>query len=150
MRSLQPRVIILKSKQALVDFIKFDARDEPYIEAIRCSGCAAVYFEARQACARCFARTGFETYRPASSGVLYTYTIVYRSFPGAPTPFIHAVVDIDGGGVLRGTLQGVPAEPEQIAMGMAVDIVIEDVGRALGQVTGVLGYFFRPASGERT
>ena len=40
--------------------------------------------------------------RLGERGRLYSYTVVYRSYPGIKVPFISAIVDLEGGGCLKG------------------------------------------------
>jgi hypothetical protein len=47
----------------------------------------------------------------SNAGTLYTYSIVCRSFPGIEVPYISAVVDLDGGGTIKGNLIGVELGP---------------------------------------
>jgi hypothetical protein len=54
---------------------------------------------------------------------------VSRSYPGVPVPFVAAVVQIDGGGVVRGTFHDeIPGNPGT-EVGRAVRICIEDTGQ---------------------
>jgi uncharacterized OB-fold protein len=61
------------------------------------------------------------------------------------TPFVHAVVDVEGGGALKGTLMGITPDPATIEMGMPIEIYIDDVGRRDSEGNSYVGYFFRPA-----
>jgi uncharacterized protein len=139
----------MEKKLAIVDFIKFNADDAPYLEAQKCTNCDSVFFDTRPACAKCFSRDSLKTVRPTPEGSLYAYTIVRRSFPNVVTPFIHAVVDLVDGGTIRGTLRGVSPNPEDIKMGTNVDIVFEDVGETADKTTKVIGYSFYP-TGEQS
>jgi uncharacterized OB-fold protein len=48
------------------------------------------------------------------------FTIVHRAAPGVPAPFVSAVVDLEGGGVVKANLIGVEPDPDQIKLGMPV------------------------------
>jgi uncharacterized OB-fold protein len=80
----------------------------------------------------------------ATSGRLYNYTIVYRSFPGVAVPFVSAVVDLDGGGTVKGNLLDVPVDPEVIAFDMPVEMVFRDAGIANPAGAGFTAHFFVP------
>ena len=68
-----------------------------------------------------------EPMRLAERGRLYTYTVVHRSFPGVTTPFIAALVDLDGGGAIKGTLIGVDANAIRFDMPLRVGFEILEV-----------------------
>jgi uncharacterized OB-fold protein len=60
---------------------------------------------------------------------------------------VSAVVDLEGGGSLKGNLIGVAPAPDEIAFGMPVDVVYEDaLGRKDGDGNSYLSYFFQPRS----
>ena len=92
---------------------------DPYVVANACSGCGATYFERRNACARCFGAS-FERRRMASTGTVRSYTIVYRAAPEVHVPFVSAIVELDGGGVLKANIRDVEPVPEAIRLGMPV------------------------------
>ena len=55
-------------------------------------------------CAACGARNKMSAVKLSNEGKLYNYTVVHRNFPGVPVPFISAIVDLEGGGTLKGNL----------------------------------------------
>ena len=79
-----------------------------------------------------------------TTGRLYNYSIVYRSFPGVTVPFISAVVDLDGGCSVKGNLLDVPVDPQVIAFDMPVDVVFRDGGQASPAAKGYTSFFFVP------
>lgn len=64
----------------------------------------------------------------ARHGSLYNYTVVHRSFPGVITPFVMAIVDLDDGPTVRGTLRGLQpdAGASEMMFGMPVEVIVED------------------------
>jgi hypothetical protein len=81
----------------------------------------------------------------SNHGSLYTYSIVYRSFPGIDVPYISAIVDLDGGGTVKGNLIDIEPDPEKIEFGMPVDVVYADaLGRKDRDGNSYLSYFFKP------
>ena len=68
--------------------------------------------------------------RLSNKGSLYVFSIVHRSFPGVEVPYVSAVVDLEGGGTLKGNLINVEPTPEKIKLGMPVEVVFKD---ALGR-----------------
>jgi len=131
-----------------VDYLKIPEDDEPYLEGSKCRQCGAIYLGRRMACSKCFARDDFEVMKLADTGTLHTYAIVHRSFPGIDTPFISAVVDLDGGGTVKGNLVDIDPDPEKIEFGMPVEVVYRDaLGRKDKDGNSYLSYFFVPKKG---
>lgn len=130
--------------RAIVPHLKIPADAAPYIAGSQCGACGEVVVGERRWCGRCGARDRMEPRRLAASGTVHAYTIVYRSYPGIAVPFVSCVVDLDGGGALRGTLIDVEPDPDRTAFGMPVDVVIRDAGRRDAAGNAYLAYFFRP------
>ncbi|MCC5874548.1 MAG: Zn-ribbon domain-containing OB-fold protein [Gammaproteobacteria bacterium] len=129
----------------VVDHLKIPADGDPYLEGSQCGACGAVYLGRRNVCSRCAERDQMEVIRLADTGTLYTYAIVHRSFPGVETPFVSAVVDLDGGGTIKGNLMDIEPDPEHIPFGMPVKVVFRDaLGRKDKAGNSYLSYFFVP------
>lgn len=89
--------------------------------------------------------------RLANHGQLYSYSIVHRSFPGIDVPYVSAIVDLDGGGTVKGNLINVEPDPAKIPFGMPVEVVYGDaLGRKDGDGNAYLAYFFQPAAAAAT
>lgn len=120
---------------------------EPFIEGRLCKACDARTAEAHLACPACGARDSIETYRAPTTGRLHAYSIVKRSYPGVPTPFISAIVDLDDGLTLKGNLIQVAPEPEAITIGMPVRMVFGDaLGRTDKDGASYVAFFFEPSA----
>lgn len=130
-----------------VSYLKIAASGEPYLEGHRCGRCGEVYLAPRPACAKCLARGTVAPARLADRGRLYNFTIVHRNFPGVPVPFVSAVVDLDGGGTVKGNLVDIEPTPEKVKFDMPVEIVYRDAGRKDADGNSYLAYFFVPAKG---
>ena len=62
-------------------------------------------------------------------------------------PYISAIVDLDGGGTVKGNLIGIEPDPENIEFDMEVDVVYKDaLGRKDSDGNSYISYFFQPAS----
>lgn len=128
-----------------VPFLKVSPGGEPFLEGLACGACAAIFLGPRMACSKCGARDRLAPKRLANTGTLYTFSIVYRSFPGIEVPYVSAVVDLDGGGTLKGNLIRVEPDPKRIALGMPVEVVYGDaLGRKDKSGASYLSYFFQP------
>ncbi len=129
-----------------VSFLKIPKDGAPYLEGVKCGACGEVFVGVdRTSCAACGARGKMETVKLADKGKLYNFTIVHRNFPGVPVPFVSAIVDLDGGGTLKGNLLDVNPVPDAIKFDMPVKVVIQDAGRKDKEGNSYLAYFFKPA-----
>jgi len=129
----------------VVSFLKIPDQGQPYLEGLRCKSCKAVFLGARDVCASCGTRNQLEPMRLADKGELYVYSITYRSFPGVETPYISAVVDLAGGGTVKGNLIGIDPDPKKIKMGMPVDVVYKIAPRKDREGNEYMTYYFQPA-----
>ena len=129
----------------VVDFLKIPEGGDPYLEGHKCGNCSAVFLGAREVCSKCGARGKFAATKLSNQGNLYVYSIVCRSFPGIQVPYVSAIVDLEGGGTVKGNLIGVDADPAKIKMGMPVRVVYKDaLGRKDREGNSYLSYFFEP------
>lgn len=131
----------------VVDYLKIPDDGDPYLEGHKCGNCGAIFLGARSVCSKCGARDQMSPVRLGNSGKLYSYSIVYRSFPGIDVPYISAVVDLDDGVAIKGNLIGVEPDPEQIEFDMPVEVVFDDaLGRKDRDGNSYLSFFFKPKS----
>ncbi len=131
----------------VVDYLKIPEQGDPFLEGHRCKSCKAVFLGKRENCSRCSARGQMEAFRLSNRGTLYSYCIVHRSFPGIDVPYISAIVDLEGGGTIKGNLVDITPDPEKIEFGMPVDVVFRDaLGRKDREGNSYLSYFFKPRS----
>lgn len=137
----------MSSKTAIVPaapFLRPNGQGLPYLEALCCERCGKVFLDARRHCSACGARDALKPRQLSQSGTHYTYTIVYRSMPSVPVPYISAVVDLDGGGTVKGTLAQVSPEPSAIRIGMRVRLSYSTIDRSEQGKPAVLAYSFVP------
>ena len=130
----------------VVSFLKIPEDGEPYLEGYKCGACGEVFLGSRMVCAACGARGRMAATKLANTGTLYNFTIVHRNFPGVPVPFISAIVDLDGGGCVKGNLIDMIPNAEAIKFDMPVNVVFRDAGRKDKDGASYLAYFFTPAS----
>ncbi len=130
-----------------VDFLKTPEGGEPYLEGHKCGNCGATFLGARTVCSKCGARDQMSAVTLPTSGSLYSYCIVHRSYPGIEVPYISAVVDLDDGTAIKGNLINIEPDPEKIEFGMPVEVVFGDaLGRKDKEGNSYLAYFFQPRS----
>ena len=108
--------------------IRVGADGRASIEGFRCGQCGAAFTEQTMACRRCASRDAPEAFRAVETGTLHTWSVVHRSYPGVAVPFVSAIVDLDDGLTLKGTLRGV--DTGSVRQGMPVGLVFDDAGGA--------------------
>ena len=131
----------------VVDYLKLPENGDPFLEGHKCSKCDAMFLGERKVCSSCFSRDSLEAVKLNNTGKLYSYSIVCRSFPGIDVPYISAIVDLDGGGTVKGNLIDVEPDPEKIKFDMPVEIIFDDaLGRKDVDGNSYISYFFKPIS----
>ena len=126
----------------VVDYLVLDG--QPHLKANRCTTCSAEYFDRRNACARCGNRV-FDTIDLAPTGVVRSFTIVQRASPGVPAPYVSAVIDLDGGGVVKANVVNTDPTPDKVTLGMPVRLTTW-VADTDSQGTEAVAFGFEPAS----
>ena len=66
----------------VVEYLKLPEGGEPYLEGHKCSECGSIFLGERKVCSNCFARDSMKSIKLKNTGKLYSYSIVFRSFPG--------------------------------------------------------------------
>ena len=118
---------------------------EYFLSGLKCKGCNSIFLEDRSSCGKCFARDCFVELKLANTGKLYSYSIVHRSFPGVDVPYVSAIVDLDGGGTVKGNLVDVDLDPKNISFDMKVKIIFKDaLGRKDKDGNSYISFFFAP------
>jgi uncharacterized OB-fold protein len=115
---------------------------DPFLEGMECEACHEVLVGDFAACPACGARGQLKPRQLGVQGRLLSFTIVHRSFPGVPTPFVSAVVALDGGGILKGNLVGVDPTPDGVRVGQAIGVRICEAPRPDAQGRRYLAYEF--------
>lgn len=132
----------------MVDYLNL-ADEGAYLSAKECSECGALYFDRRVACAKCGGRD-FGERRLSNRGTLRAFTIVHRAAPGIATPYVSAVVDLDGGGVVKANLVDVDPDPEHVELGLPVELTTFLAGTD-DEGTEAVAFGYRPtAHGEES
>ena len=130
---------------AVVEYLKLPEDGEPYLEGHKCSECGSIFLGERRVCSNCFARDTMKSIKLSNTGKLYSYSIVFRSFPGIEVPYISAIVDLDGGGTVKGNLIDCEPDPDKISFDMPVEVIFDDaLGRKDKDGNSYISYFFRP------
>ena len=98
---------------------------------MRCDDCNQAYFYPRAICPNCFSRNT-RWVQSSGKGTLYSFAIVHR----APTrafeaPYIAAYVELEDGVRLPTNLIDVEPEPENVKIGMPVEVVYEEASETI-------------------
>lgn len=137
---------INESPPVLVPYLKFTDKGEPYLEGHKCGNCGTTYLSERMACSKCFARGGFSAVHLPTTGSLWTYSIIHRSYPGIAVPFVSATVDLDDACSIKGTLIDIDPDPEAIEPGLRVELVFKQLEYKNKKGAPYVSFFFRPAA----
>ncbi len=129
----------------LLPELKFTGEGEPYLEGQKCGACGTVFLGERVACAKCFARGGFTAIALPTTGELWSYSIVHRSYPGIAVPFVSATVDLDDACSIKGTLIDIEPDPDVVKPGLRVDLVFKQLEHKNKEGIPYVSYFFKPA-----
>ncbi len=129
---------------AAVPYVVVEDGGDHYLVGSRCGQCGATLLGERMACAACGSGNSMSTVRLAGTGRIRTCSVVSRSYPGIPVPFVAAVVQIDGGGVVRGTMRDAKTDVPGPIIGTPVRICIEDTGQRDPAGRPFYSHVFRP------
>ena len=110
----------MANKMSMVEYLVLDDGD-PHLVANVCTSCGAEYWDRRNACAKCGKRE-FTQQKLSNDGELVSFSIVHRAAPNVPTPYVSAVVHLNGGGAVKGNLLDVEPDPENVKLGMKVKL----------------------------
>ena len=129
-----------------VPIVSYLALDDgpPHLVAWEAVGSGALYFDRRNADAD-QGGTEFRRRNLASSGKLRSFTIVHRTVPGVPAPYVSALVDLDDGGSVKANLVNVAPDPEHVKLGMSVRMTTFVAGTD-DDGTEAVAFAFEPAN----
>ena len=131
----------------VVEYLKLPDDGEPYLEGHKCGECNSIFLGEREVCSNCTARGKIKPVKLSNKGKLYSYSITFRSFPGIDVPYISAIVDLEGGGTVKGNLIDCDPDPEKIEFDMPVEVIFDDaLGRKDAEGNSYISYFFKPIS----
>lgn len=125
----------------VVDYLVLEG--DPHLVAQACKACGALFFDRRNACARC-GKVEFEPKTLATTGLLRSYTIIHRAAPNVPVPYVSGVIELDGGGVVKANVVDAGTEPEKIELGMRLKMTTFGCG-VDAEGTEAIAFAFAPA-----
>lgn len=107
----------------------WDSLKEHAVKLQRCGGCSQFVFYPRPICPSCMSDDLAWT-SVSGRGVVHAFAIPHRhSNPafGSTAPYVVALVELEEGARLMSNLVDVDPTPEAVTVGMAVEIVYDDV-----------------------
>jgi len=97
----------------------------------RCTGCGRTRLPPAPVCPACRS-AGSDWQEVSGRGEVYTYTVVHRPVAaGQPLPTVIAVITLEDAGGVRMISNVVGARPEDVAIGVPVELVWEDMSAEL-------------------
>ena len=93
----------------------------------RCRSCGRFQFYPRAVCTGCLSQD-LEWAKASGRGTVYSYSVVYRAPSkafAADAPYATAIVELEEGVRMMSNVVGCP--PEEVRIGMPVEVVFEDV-----------------------
>ena len=126
----------------MVDYLVLDD-GAPHLVARSCNNCGALYFDRRNACARC-GKNDFGTKQLGTTGTVRAFAIVHQAAPNVPVPFVSSVVDLEGGGHVKANIVNVEPWPEKVSLGMKVRLTTFVAGTD-DDGTEAVAFGFEPA-----
>jgi uncharacterized protein len=96
------------------------------LDILRCDACATFIHYPRPSCRAC----GSTSLRPATvsgRGTVYSYTVTHTPAPGYDAPFAVVLVELEEQAGLRMVSQLVDVEPEDVRIGMAVEVTFRQI-----------------------
>jgi len=127
----------------IVDYLVLDD-GAPHLVAWEAVDTGALYFDRRNADAK-GGGTEFRRKALATTGKLRSFTIVHRTVPGVPAPYISALVDLDGGGAVKANLVNLPPDPKNVKLGMPLELTTFVAGTD-DDGTEAIAFAFQPAA----
>lgn len=105
----------------------WDAAQRGELHFQRCADCQAAILYPRIRCPSCgSASLGWE--RASGRATLDSYVISHMAAPGFEAPYVIAIVKLEEGPRLLSNIVGVPPDPDQLTLDMALEVCFEARG----------------------
>ena len=109
----------------------WEAAAEHRLVVQRCTDCAHTRLPPAPVCPECRS-DGADWHEVSGRGSLYTYTVVHRPIAAdQEVPFVIAVVELEGAGGVRLISNVVDATPDELRVGMPLEVAWEDMSADL-------------------
>ncbi len=111
------------------------------LEGQRCTSCECIQFPPRSSCRSCRSRS-LEPHPLSGRGAVFSYAQVGQGPHGFAAPYVVAMVQLEEG--IRITAQLTDIEPDEVAIGLPVEMVVRKIREYGANGYLVYGYKFRP------
>jgi len=111
------------------------------LEGERCSSCRKAQFPPRGRCRAC-GSASLDPWRPSGLGTIYSHAAVAQAPQGFPDPYLVALIQLEEGLLLTAQLTDI--EPQNVRIGMRVEMVTRRIQEQGPEGYLVYGYKFRP------
>lgn len=111
------------------------------LEGQRCAGCSSLQFPPASVCRRCKTHD-LAPHRFSGKGKVYSFAEVGYAPRGFAAPYLVALVELEEGVLITAQLTDI--EPEDVAIGLPVEMVIRRLQEHGPEGYLVYGYKFRP------
>ena len=92
---------------------------------LRCSDCALLIHPPAPVCPRCLSRRAEPT-EVSGRGTVHSFTVNHQPWDGVGDRYVIGLVEIDEQADVRLTTNIIDIEPDDVRIGMAVEVVFED------------------------
>lgn len=120
----------------------FSTTPHPHLIAGRCKSCRMYTFPKYYACPFCFS-DDLEDSPLSPTGILHSFTIVRRSFPDYPVPYVLGLVNFPEG--VRVMAQVETDKPEELKLDMKMGVTVGFIRKGKDG-KDIVSYKFRPLS----
>ena len=114
-----------KTLLAVNPLLQIPETGSPFLQGLKCSNCGYVATDSRSTCPACLERDSFNRCKLSSQGKVLALTVVRRSFPGLPVPFVSAVVALDGGGDVKVNIENIDVNHPNLKVGLSVGLIFQ-------------------------
>ena len=116
------------------------------LEGQRCGSCGSIQYPPRTACRSCHSRE-LQPHPLSGRGTIFSYTQVGQPPQGFAGPYLVAMVQLEEG--VRVTAQLTDVEPQEVEIGLPVEMVVRRLREYGPNGYLVYGYKFRPRIASR-
>ena len=116
----------------------------PHLVGGKCEACGDICFPKRILCNECESEEPLEEVLIGEKGVLNTYTVVRLGYPNFDLPYIMAIVTLPESDDLQVVAQLQDCEPEEVRIGMPLEITIGKIKTDFSTGKDVIAYKYRP------
>lgn len=90
-----------------------------------CAACSYFVHPPAPVCPRCLGRDVVPT-AVSGRGTVHSYTVNHQPWDGSPVPYVIALIELEEQEHLRLTTNVVGCDPDEVEIGMPVEVVFED------------------------